>query len=92
MGDSNYGKIKYSKNALFWIGYMYRYISYTREHSTSFVMKLFSYKQMNEVYYVFHTQDSEWCIRSLLEMNHLDEKIFDKNYRLKQVIKAKGDY
>lgn len=30
-GDSDYGKEKYSKSALFWMGYMYRYISYTRE-------------------------------------------------------------
>ena len=37
-GDSDYGKIKYSKNAMFWIGYMYRYISYTREVATGFVM------------------------------------------------------
>ena len=37
-GDTDYGKIKYSKNSLFWIGYLYRYISYTREVSTRFVM------------------------------------------------------
>ena len=28
-GDSDYGKIKYSKSAMFWMGYMYRYLSYT---------------------------------------------------------------
>ena len=77
-GDSNYGKLKYSKNSLFWIGYMYRYISYTREQSTKFIMKIFNYKQMNDVYYSFHTQDPEWCIKGLLEINGLSEKIFDK--------------
>ena len=40
-GTSSYGKTKYSKSALFWIGYMYRYISYTRQVSTKFVMHLF---------------------------------------------------
>ena len=85
-GDSNYGKLKYSKNSLFWIGYMYRYISYTREQSTKFIMKIFNYKQMNDVYYSFHTQDPEWCIKSLLEIKNLDEDIFDKNKRLKKVI------
>ena len=68
---------------------MYRYISYTREQTTKFVMKLFDYKQMNDVYFVFHTQDSEWCIQSLLEMNNLTENIFDNNFRLKQIIKEK---
>ena len=91
-GDSDYGSIKYSKSAMFWIGYMYRYISYTREVSTQFVMKLFGYKQMNEVYYSFHTQDPEWSIRNLLEINNLDEDIFDNNLRLKMAIKEKGTY
>lgn len=91
-GNSDYGKVKYSKSALFWMGYMYRYISYTREQSTKFIMKLFNYKQMNDVYYSFHTQDPEWCIQSLLEIHNLTENIFDNNLRLKQVIEEKGNY
>ena len=91
-GNSDYGKVKYSKSALFWMGYMYRYISYTREQSTKFILKLFDYKQMNDVYYSFHTQDPEWCIQSLLEINNLTEKIFNNNIRLKQIIKEKGNY
>ncbi|MBR5317296.1 MAG: hypothetical protein IKU39_05320 [Lachnospiraceae bacterium] len=91
-GDSDYGKVKYSKSSLFWMGYMYRYISYTREQSTKFIMKLFDYKQMNDVYYSFHTQDPEWCIKSLLEINNLTENIFDNNMRLKQIMKDKGGY
>ena len=85
-GDIEYGKTKYSKSAMFWIGYMYRYLSYTREVSTRFVMKLFPYKQLNNVYYTFHTQDPEWCVKSLLGMNHLSEEIFDNNLRLKKVM------
>ena len=91
-GNSNYGKIKYSPNALFWMGYMYRYISYTREIRTRFLMELLDYRQMNDVYYSFHTQDPEWCVRSLLEMSNLNEDIFDKNIRLKEVIMSRGEY
>ena len=91
-GDSDYGKVKYSKNALFWMGYMYRYISYTREQSTKFIMKIFNYKQMNDVYYSFHTQDPEWCIQSLLEINNLTENVFDNNIRLKQIMRENGNY
>ncbi len=91
-GDSDYGKEKYSKSALFWMGYMYRYISYTREQSTKFIMKIFSYRQMNDLYYTFHTQDPEWCIQNLLEINNLTESIFDNNDRLKQIMKEKGNY
>ena len=91
-GDTDYGKIRYSKSSLFWMGYMYRYISYTREVSTKFVMEIFAYKQMNDVYFSFHTQDPEWCISSLLEINNLDDAIFDNNLRLKKIIKEKGAY
>ncbi|MBR4344436.1 MAG: antitoxin [Lachnospiraceae bacterium] len=91
-GDSDYGKLKYSKNALFWIGYMYRYISYTREKSTRFLFKIFDYKQLNEVYFSFHTQDPEWCVRNLLELNRLTESVFDNNYRLKEIIRKKEHY
>jgi hypothetical protein len=91
-GESDYGKIKYSKSAMFWIGYMYRYLSYTREVTTKFVVDLFPYKQLNEVYYTFHTQDPEWCVQSLLEMNGENEDVFDNNLRLKTAIAAKGGY
>ena len=91
-GDSDYGKTKYSKSALFWIGYIYRYLSYTRGVTTKFVMNLFPYKQLNDVYYSFHTQDMEWCIQNLMEMNGRSEDIFDNNLRLKAVISARGGY
>lgn len=91
-GPSSYGKIKYSKSTLFWIGYMYRYISYTREITTGLVMSFFAYKQMNELYYTYHTQDPEWCVSNLLELNHLTEDVFDSNYRLREVMKASGLY
>ena len=85
-GESDYGKNKYSKSAMFWIGYMYRYVSYTRGVTTKFVMKLFPYKQLNYEYFSFHTQDPEWCISNLLELYNLDEDYFDKNKRLKKTI------
>ncbi len=91
-GDSSYGKEKYSKAVLFWIGYMYRYIAYTREQDTAYIMKMFDHKQMSDVYYSYHTQDPEWCIKSLLNLNGTTEDIFDKNIRLKNIIKEKGKY
>lgn len=88
-GDSAYGKIKYSKDSMFWMGYMYRYISYTREEPTSFIMKTFDYRLMNDVYHSFHTQDPEWVIASLLDIKHLNEDYLDKNKRLKKILKRR---
>ena len=89
-GNSKYGHTKFSKDVMFWMGYMYRYISYTRENRTSFIMKLFSYKLLAEVYFAFHTQDPEWCIKSLLDIIGKDESIFDVNARLKKIIIEKN--
>ncbi len=88
-GDSNYGTIKFLSKSLFWIGYMYRYISYTREVNTRLIMKFFDYNLMNDVYLTFHTQDPEWCIASLLDIKGLNEDIFNKNKRLKKLIEKK---
>ena len=88
-GDTDYGRVKYSGSAMFWMGYLYRYISYTRETSTRLIMKLFPYRQLNDLYYSYHTQDPEWCIQNLLELNHLTEDIFDNNFRLMESIKNK---
>lgn len=91
-GDTSYGKEKYSKSSLFWMGYMYRYIAYTREQTTDYVMKIFPYKQMNDVFYSFHTQDPEWCVKNLLELNNISEDVFDKNKKLKKIIKEREYY
>ena len=88
-GDTDYGRVKYSGSAMFWMGYLYRYISYTRETPTRLIMKLFPYRQLNDLYYSYHTQDPEWCIQNLLELNHLTENIFDNNFRLMESIKNK---
>ena len=50
------------------------------------------YRQMNSVFYSFHTQDPEWCVQNLMEMNHLNENIFDNNYRLKEAMIKKKYY
>lgn len=88
-GDKNYGIIKKNKESLFWVGYFYRYISYTRNVNTRFLMKIFKYEKMFELYYIYHTQDMEWCIVNLLELYGYDEKIFDPNDRLRKVIRQK---
>ena len=47
-GETNYGKRKFSHNSMYWIGYMYRYISYTRNERTEFLMKTFDYDLLNK--------------------------------------------
>lgn len=41
---------------------------------------------------LYHTQDPEWCVKSLLNLNNVSEDFFGNNKRLKAIIKAKGNF
>ncbi|MFA6675708.1 MAG: hypothetical protein WCS49_02410 [Bacilli bacterium] len=86
-GKSSYGKDKWNSNVLFWIGFIYRYIAFTRDVETKFIMKLFEPDMLKNLYYAYHTQNNEWVVENLLSLRNVDEKVFDKNYRLLNSLK-----
>lgn len=45
-GHSKYGSVKYSRDELYWIGYVYRYYSYTYELSSVRVYKTVKPKEL----------------------------------------------
>lgn len=86
---NSYGKNRYSKECMFWMGYIYRYICYTRRCSTPFVMELFKPQKLAELYYVYHTQSEEWVVRNLLELVGKDESCLNKNQRIKNILRLR---
>jgi len=86
-GPSEYGQIRFGKEELFWIGWMYRYIAYTRGVSTEFVYSYLKPDAFRRVYYAYHTQDEEWVFARLLEAHGLTEADFDINERFKRAIR-----
>lgn len=85
--DKKYGKVKYSPAELHWIGYIYRYICFTRKESSVFIYSQFKPEELRKVYYAYHTQSEEWVVASLLKSHNLDESFFDKNERLKECLR-----
>lgn len=83
-GNLKYGTKKYSKDVMFWIGYFYAYVCYTRECPLRIVYSLINPQSLADLYYVYHTQSEEWCISRILEDAKETEDIFDKNKRLKK--------
>ena len=61
-GESKYGSVKYSPNEMYWIGYIYRYFSYTYEKSSSQV-----YKIIRKLFFAYHTMDPSQAIERILE-------------------------
>ena len=86
--ETSYGQTKYQKEVMFWVGYMYRYISYTREITTKKAFSIFDVSKLISNYYVYHTQSEEWVISRLLDDIGKDESIFDKNVSLKRILKV----
>ena len=75
-GISNYGKVKYTGNELYWMGYLYRYMAYTYALSSKQVYKLVKPSELRKLYEPYHTMDTAAAIERILESKNmlLDEE------------------
>ena len=64
---SNYGSVKYTKNEMYWIGYLYRYFSYTYELPSTRVYKIVKPKELRGLFLPYHTLSPEQAIERILE-------------------------
>ena len=91
-GFSNYGSVKYTRNEMYWIGYVYRYFSYTYDLLSSQVYKIIKPKELRGLFLPYHTLDPSQAIERILEAKGLlldedDElnrqyEIFKKNRKI----------
>ena len=86
-GKSNYGKSKQPEPVMHWLGYITRYICYTREISSKKFIKTFNLKLLTDIYEVYHTQSEEWVIERILDLSGLTEDIFDKKIQTREILK-----
>lgn len=70
-GRSTYGSVRYSADELFWIGYLYRYFSYTYDKSSVWVYNLVKPKELRGLYPAYHTLDPSQAIERILEAKGL---------------------
>lgn len=84
-GEFNYGSTKFSTQALFWIGYIYRYFCFTYNLSSKTAYKLIKPNELNEAYLPYHTLDPVNAIDRLLEEKNIsfkDEDFFKRSYEI----------
>jgi len=62
-----YGKEKYSKEEMYWIGYIYRCWSYVYNQRSKDIIKICSPKKMRELYFVYHSLDPIMVVDRILE-------------------------
>lgn len=75
-GISNYGSVKYTRNEMYWIGYIYRYFAITYELTSVQVYKIVKPRELRSLFLPYHTMDSSQAIERILEAKGLltDEK------------------
>lgn len=66
-GPSTYGREKYSKDVMYWCGYLYRYFAYTYEISSYDAYKALPFKYVASTYISYHTLSIPNAIERLLE-------------------------
>lgn len=88
-GNSSYGKIKYNQEVLYWIGYLYRYMSYICELSSLQVYKIIKPKELNELYYSYHTLDCKVVVERILEEKNLSFENSSLNSRLLKLLRKR---
>lgn len=80
-GSSKYGSVKYTKNEIYWIGYIYRYFSYTYDMSSVQVYKIAKPKELRGLFLPYHTMDPAQAIERILEAKNL---IFSEEEELRR--------
>lgn len=73
-GPSDYGKEKYNPEALYWMGYLYRYWCYVWEKTSKQVYQIIKPKELRQLYYPYHSLDPAHAIQRILEARSLNEE------------------
>ena len=84
-GVSNYGTVKYSKNEMYWIGYIYRYFSIAYEKTTAQVYKIIKPKELRGLFLSYHTLSPEQAIERILEAKGMllnEEQELQRQYEI----------
>ncbi len=91
-GISKYGTQKYSKNELYWIGYIYRYYAYTYEISSRQVYKNIKPKELRDLFLAYHTMDPKLAIERILEAKGLirGEEELQRQYEIFKRIRKRS--
>lgn len=71
-GKSTYGKVIFSKDELYWIGYLYRYFAYVYEIRSQQIYKIITGSELRRQYYPYHTMDPLFAIERILEAREIN--------------------
>lgn len=71
LGELTYGQVKFSKESMFWMGYIYRYWVYCYETSSKSVFKIIQGRELEKLYIPYHSLAPDSAIERILESNNV---------------------
>lgn len=71
-GKSDYGSVKYTANEIYWIGYIYRYYSYTYGKTSVQAYKTIKPKELRGLFLSYHTMDPAQAVDRILEAKKMN--------------------
>lgn len=91
-GVSHYGSLKYTKDEMFWIGYLYRYFAITYDLTSLEVYKIIPSKELRGLFLPYHTMDPSQAIERILEAKGtlIDEEKLGEDFNDIANSKSKG--
>ena len=71
-GRSDYGSVKFSSEEMYWIGYIYRFYSFTYDKTSVQAYKTVKPKELRGLYLPYHSMDPAQAVDRILEAKGLD--------------------
>ena len=82
---SKYGSVKYTKNEMYWIGYIYRYYCFTYEILSVQAYRKIKPKELRDMFLPYHTMDPSQSVERILESKRMilnDSEELDRQYKI----------
>ncbi len=73
-GETNYGKVKFSENEMYWMGYLYRYWCYTYGKTSKQVYRIIKPTELRTLFFPYHSIDCSAAIERILEAKGQNEE------------------
>lgn len=92
-GPSEYGKIKYTEDEMFWIGYIYRYFVYANGITSPRAYKIIKPKELRGLFLPYHTLEPMQAIERILEAKGLplnEAERLQRQYEIFRKIRQSG--
>ncbi len=86
-GPSRYGRIKFSTDEMYWIGYIYRYYACVNRISSLQVYRIIKAGELRSLFPQYQAEDPARAVDQILEIKHLPRNEADEFRRQYEIFK-----